>query len=336
VPEEAGGVARSIQEPFVPEGVCFGCGRANPRGLRLRSYLRAETVVAQWQPEPQHAAIPDVCGEVIGTLIDCHSGAALAQKVKDVEGRWPWAQSPGWAIAELTVSLLRPTPIEHAVGASRSAAGSARGQAPLRPDQPVPPQPERRALIAVPDRPHPAVVLTTPEETMRTRALAALSAVALGLTVTGAATVLPASAHDPAAVPIAIEPLGPRASFPDDISIKLKAKPEGSATTVVNLRDASHLAVARIIVQPGARFPLHTHPGPVIVSVIEGELTYVVAASCEERVYPAGTAFVDTGTDVHTAYGSSTGVTTLIATFLSTPATGPLTLPEPDQSSTCP
>lgn len=171
---------------------------------------------------------------------------------------------------------------------------------------------------------------------MRTRALAALSAAALGLTVTGAATVLPASAHDPAPAPIAVQPLGPRASFPDDISIKLKVKPEGSATTVVNLRDASHVAVVRIVVQPGARFPLHTHPGPVIVSVTEGELTYVAAASCQERVYPAGTAFVDTGTEVHTAYGSSPGVTTVLATFLSAPASGLLTLPEADQTSTCP
>lgn len=136
-------------------------------------------------------------------------------------------------------------------------------------------------------------------------------------------------------MPIALEPLGARASFPDDVSIKLKVKPEGSGTSVVHLRDASCVAVVRIVVQPGARFPLHTHPGPVVVSVAEGGLTYVVAATCQERVYPAGTAFVDTGTDVHSAYGSSPGVTTLFATFLSAPATGPLTLPEADQTSTC-
>lgn len=109
-------MAPSIQERFVPEGVCFGCGPANPQGLGLCSYRVDGTVVAQWQPEPQHAAVPGVlCGGVISTLIDCHSGAALAQEVKDVEGRWPWAQSPGWATAELTVSMLRPTPIEHGV-----------------------------------------------------------------------------------------------------------------------------------------------------------------------------------------------------------------------------
>lgn len=170
---------------------------------------------------------------------------------------------------------------------------------------------------------------------MRTRSLAVLTVAALGLSVAGAATVLPASAQDPAPAPITLQPLGPRTSFPDDVSIQLKVKPEGSRTSVVKLRDASHLAVVRIVVQPGARFPGHTHPGPVIVSVAEGELTYVVAATCEERVYPAGTAFVDTGTDVHTAYGSSSGVTTLFATFLGAPASGPLTLPEAHHTSTC-
>lgn len=168
---------------------------------------------------------------------------------------------------------------------------------------------------------------------MRTPTLAALGAACLAVTVTGAATVLPASAQDPAPVPIALEPLGPRAGFPDDVSIKLKVKPAGSGTSVVNLRDASHVVVVRIVVQPGARFPLHTHPGPVVISVAEGELTYVAAAGCRERVYPAGTAFVDTGADVHSAYGSSRGVTTLLATFLGAPASGPLTLPEADQSA---
>ena len=168
---------------------------------------------------------------------------------------------------------------------------------------------------------------------MRTSTTAALSAACLAVTVTGAATVLPASAQDPAPAPIAVEPLGPRADFPDDVSIKLKVKPAGSGTSVVDLRDASHVAVVRIVVQPGARFPMHTHPGPVVVSVTDGELTYVAAATCEERVYPAGTAFVDTGRDVHSAYGSGAGETTLVAVFLGVPATGPLTLPEADQST---
>jgi hypothetical protein len=70
------------------------------------------------------------------------------------------------------------------------------------------------------------------------------------------------------------------------------------------------------------------------VNVVAGELTYVDPDECVERVYPAGTAFVDTGSDVHSAFGSSTQVTTLIATFFAVPATGPLTIPEAVQAPT--
>jgi acyl-coenzyme A thioesterase PaaI-like protein len=109
-------VTASVQEQFLPDGVCFGCGPASSRGLGLRSYLVDGAVVADWQPELHHVAVPGVlCGGVIGTLLDCHSGAALAQRVKDVEGRWPWAQAPGWATARYTVRMLRPTSLDHPV-----------------------------------------------------------------------------------------------------------------------------------------------------------------------------------------------------------------------------
>ncbi len=73
----------------------------------------------------------------------------------------------------------------------------------------------------------------------------------------------------------------------------------------------------------------------MVVSVVSGEVTYVVADGCEEHVYPAGTAFVDTGEEVHTAFGSSTGVTTLIATFFGVPETGPLTIPQAVHGPAC-
>ena len=169
---------------------------------------------------------------------------------------------------------------------------------------------------------------------MRTGPLAALSAAAISIPLIAAATVLPASADGHAPPPIAVELITPRSSFTDDVSVKFKIKHDGHGTRVVDASDPSRVAVARITVQPGARFPLHTHPGPVIVNVVEGELTYVDPDECVERVYAAGTAFVDAGSDVHAAYGSSTQVTTLIATFFAVPATGPLTIAEGVQAPT--
>jgi anti-sigma factor ChrR (cupin superfamily) len=162
---------------------------------------------------------------------------------------------------------------------------------------------------------------------MRRAPLAALTAAVISLPLVAVAAVAPATAdsHTP---PIAVEPLSPRSTFLDDVSLKLKIKHPGQGTQVVHVADLSRVVVARITVQPGARFPLHTHPGPVVVNVVSGELTFVDPHGCVERVYPAGTAFVDSGRDVHSAYGSSAQVTTLLATFFGAPAAGPLTIPE--------
>ena len=117
--------------------------------------------------------------------------------------------------------------------------------------------------------------------------------------------------------------------FTDDVRAQVRAKPDGRPMGVANLRDASNLAVLRITIQPGAQFPWHTHPGPVLVAVTEGgngdAFTFVFADDCVERNYAVGEAFVDLGQDVHTAYNPNEDPTVVIATFLG--ADGPLTVP---------
>jgi quercetin dioxygenase-like cupin family protein len=128
--------------------------------------------------------------------------------------------------------------------------------------------------------------------------------------------------------PIAVEVLTQRAVFTDDVALQIRNKLDGHATQVSNSHDPSRTVVARITVQPGAQFPWHTHPGPVIVNIAQGELTYVMAHDCADRPYPAGTAFVDPGRGmVHTAVNRTSEVTVLLATFFEVPETGPLTIP---------
>ena len=89
------------------------------------------------------------------------------------------------------------------------------------------------------------------------------------------------------------------------------------------------MAVARITIQPGARFPWHTHPGPVLVTVVSGEITYVMADDCVQRSLLAGTGFVDHGHGmIHSAMNPTDGETVIIATFLEATADGPLTITE--------
>jgi quercetin dioxygenase-like cupin family protein len=130
------------------------------------------------------------------------------------------------------------------------------------------------------------------------------------------AGLLQPSAAQEAPPPIGVEILTPRSTFTDDVDLKVKVKLSGQSTKVVNVEDPSRTVVARFTVQPGARFPWHTHPGPVVVNVVSGELVLVDSTDCLERVYPAGTAFVDLGHGhVHTAFNRSSGVTVLVATF---------------------
>ena len=119
--------------------------------------------------------------------------------------------------------------------------------------------------------------------------------------------------------PIAVELLTGRHEFTDDVDAQIRLKPEGRSRHVVNF-DPSKMVVAKITVQPGARFPWHTHPGPVMVAVTQGDLVYTYGDDCVERTYPAGTAFVDPGNNVHYAFNPTGGETVLIATFLGVPA----------------
>jgi quercetin dioxygenase-like cupin family protein len=155
---------------------------------------------------------------------------------------------------------------------------------------------------------------------------AALGAALIAVLLIGA-NVLPSAAQEPAP-PIATEFLTGRAVFTDDVDLQVKIKLDGKATKVVNVKDPSRTVVARFTVQPGAQFPWHTHRGPVVVNVVEGELVYVEADDCVEREYPAGTAFVDPGHGhVHTAFNPTDDVTVFVATFFEAPAEGPLLIP---------
>ncbi len=156
---------------------------------------------------------------------------------------------------------------------------------------------------------------------------AAAAGVAALVITAGAAVPLGAAGGEPPP-PILVEPLTPRGQFTDDVSLQLRVKPEGRGTGVINVHQPSRTVVAKITVQPGAQFPWHTHPGPVIANVTAGELTYVYADDCVHRPYPSGTVFVDPGQgNVHTAYNSSDDVAVVMATFFEAPAQGPLTIP---------
>jgi quercetin dioxygenase-like cupin family protein len=153
-------------------------------------------------------------------------------------------------------------------------------------------------------------------------------AVALALAFTGGA----AADHEPIhGVPLTTPGHN---EFTDDVAVQVRDQPGGRPAQVVNLRDASNIAVFEFTIQPGAWFPWHTHPGPVLAAVAQGDLVFIYADDCLERPYDAGEAFVDPGV-VHTAYNpSETEVTVVIATVLGVAAgASPATPIDPDEAT---
>ena len=134
-------------------------------------------------------------------------------------------------------------------------------------------------------------------------------------------------------LPIASEPLTQRHEFTDDVSVQVRLKPSGRSREVVNIDDASRMAVVRFTIQPGVRFPWHSHPGLVLVAVTQGELVFVYGDDCVQRRYAAGTAFVDPGFgNVHYAFNPTGGELVIVATFLGVP-NAPAALTNPVSST---
>jgi hypothetical protein len=75
--------------------------------------------------------------------------------------------------------------------------------------------------------------------------------------------------------------------------------------------DGADLFVQHVRLDPNSATGWHTHPGPALVTVVRGSLTYEdsAAATCRQAVYTAGEGFVDRGFGhVHRAIAGPDGV----------------------------
>jgi acyl-coenzyme A thioesterase PaaI-like protein len=99
---------KSIQETFAPSSICFGCGPANTKGLRIQSFPQGEGWTCTWTPEPHHEAFPGMLnGGICGALLDCHSNWAAAMFLMQKKGL---TEPLCTVTADFHVTLKRPTP----------------------------------------------------------------------------------------------------------------------------------------------------------------------------------------------------------------------------------
>ncbi len=97
-----------LQERYAPENRCFGCGPKNDKGLRIRSFVEGDEVVARWRASPHHEAFDGMLnGGIIGALLDCHCNWTAAYHLMQRHGlRTP----PCTVTANYSIQLKRPTP----------------------------------------------------------------------------------------------------------------------------------------------------------------------------------------------------------------------------------
>jgi acyl-coenzyme A thioesterase PaaI-like protein len=97
----------SLQDMYAPNGVCFGCGPKNPKGLHLKSIPFGDSVLADWTPGKEHVAFGDFgSGGIISVLMDCHGNWAATYALMKARGL---SSAPGTVTAEYTVRFLRPS-----------------------------------------------------------------------------------------------------------------------------------------------------------------------------------------------------------------------------------
>jgi acyl-coenzyme A thioesterase PaaI-like protein len=105
--------AQALQDQYAPHNMCFGCGPANAQGLRIKSYVEGDAVVAEWTPAAHHQAFAGVLnGGIIGALLDCHSNWTAAHHLMQKRGL---STPPCTVTAEFAVKLKRPTPMNSPV-----------------------------------------------------------------------------------------------------------------------------------------------------------------------------------------------------------------------------
>lgn len=118
---------KSVQETYAPNNRCFGCGPANDKGLRIRSFEENGDLVGEWHAEPHHQAFDGILnGGICGALLDCHSNWAAAMHLMRQHNE---STPPCTVTADFHVTLKRPTPMDATINMRAHVVESAEDRA---------------------------------------------------------------------------------------------------------------------------------------------------------------------------------------------------------------
>lgn len=92
---------------------CYGCGRLNEFGLKIKSFWDGKESFASFKPKDYQIAFPGfVYGGLIASIIDCHGTGTASAAAYQAEGREMGTEPElRFATASIKVDYLKPTPI---------------------------------------------------------------------------------------------------------------------------------------------------------------------------------------------------------------------------------
>jgi quercetin dioxygenase-like cupin family protein len=129
-----------------------------------------------------------------------------------------------------------------------------------------------------------------------------------------------------------------RAAFAERVNVKLSLKDDSRGREIIHVRDAEDTVMQQIIFAPGGHSGWHSHPGPAVILIKSGELTFYQeeAGKCVSRTYSAGQALIDSGQGhAHLAHNTSAGATEVWVTYFDVPAGGSARVDIPATPEAC-
>jgi quercetin dioxygenase-like cupin family protein len=88
-----------------------------------------------------------------------------------------------------------------------------------------------------------------------------------------------------------------RAAFVDVVDLRFSLRDNHRGRDTIQVRNAGDTVMQQITFDPGGYSGWHSHPGPAVVLVASGQLTFYDGddESCTGRTYSAGQALIDPG-----------------------------------------
>ena len=161
----------------------------------------------------------------------------------------------------------------------------------------------------------------------RTMMVAIVGLVALGVGLIGSALATPASLFtvETARGPLVDRPLDVNWRFGPENKVKLQTQ------------GAVEIAAQRVVIQPGGTLGWHSHPGPTLVTILSGTMSFYHAEHCMEEIeYGQGQSFSNMPDEIHMARNEGSVDLVIYASYF-VPAGAPLIrIDQPSPGPECP